>query len=441
MLLSLLVIAALARPATAGDFWFDPVDRVLATVSANDEVVRAHSTQARPRDLAGAIALSCERRQGDPCGDGSNGFVDVDTNAGYRDIVTASIRLRGQLGESTREGFRVNRAHLDFSYRYAAAVVGREALVLGPSARTQLSWGENAPPLDHVRGSTAKPLPLFAGMRASGLYAVGQLRGPQRYRHPIVTLGRGVLHATPHLELGIVHLLELAGEGAPDLSIVDYIAEHFRRKDPTASESDTSNRRFGGDISVSLPALSMRAYYVVVFEDIRRARLIDAVRYDADHLVGIQHTRRKIAVVAEYAQTGVRSQEHTPRTTGFTHGGYAVGSPLGPDSQSIYASARFNRERYSVTPWLEHVQLRSDTYRFVVDGAISPTMRGRREFRYRAGFDGRFALRKELSAEVQLRYERVTNFVFVGGDSRNHFGVTASVMWYPPSRLEPLRRR
>lgn len=414
---------------------------MLATLSADEESARPYSTPARPRPIAGNLSLSCQHREGDPCGDGFNGFLDVDTRAGYGTIVSGTLRLRGQFGESTRDQIRINRGHLDFAYWYGAAKVGRDAVVLGPSARTQLSWGDNPPPIDHVSVGTAKPIPFGSHVGATGFYAIGRLNGPQRYRHPLATIGRGELHIDNAIDLGIVHLLEVEGEGAPDLSVWEFILEHFHRKDLTASLTDSSNRRFGGDISVQLPALSARAYYILVFEDIRKKRWMDAIRYDADHLIGIEHVRPGVVVLAEFAQTGVRSQEHSVRTSGFTHGGYAVGSPLGPDSTSQYVAARFDRARYSLQPWIEHVQLRTDEYAFIEFGPIIGARAGHREFRYRVGIDTRIALRKDMWVEADIRYEHVTNFAFVPDDSRNNVGMTASLVWYPPSLLGTLRRR
>lgn len=440
---SLLGIACLStsRPAAAEDLWWNPVERVFASLSVDDETARTYSTRAKERRLAGSLSLSCEHREGDPCGDGLNGFVDVDTRAGYGTIVSGSLRLRAQLGSSTRDGVRANRAHLDFAYWYAAAEIGRDAIVLGPSARTQLSWGDNAPPIDHVAVGTARPIPFGSHVSATGRYAVGQLRGPQTFRHALATIGRGELHIGENVDLGIVHLLQVEGEGAPDLGVWDFILEHFHRKDLTATETDSSNRRFGGDINVRLPALNARAYYSLVFEDIRKKYWYDAVRYDADHLFGIEHWRPGLRAVVEYAQTGFRSQEHGVRTTGFSNGGYAVGSPLGPDTKSIYAMAEVARACFAVAPWLEHVQLSSDDVVQVTKGPIIPKTRGHREFRNRIGIDVRMALRNDMWAELELRYEHVTNFAFVPDDTRNNVGITASIVWYPPSVLGTLRRR
>ena len=58
--------------------------------------------------------------------------------------------------------------------------------------------------------------------------------------------------------------------------------------DISAGANDSSNRRFGGDVAVTVPELrGARLHYAVMFEDIRRAAA-SAIRRDADHLFGLE---------------------------------------------------------------------------------------------------------------------------------------------------------
>ena len=85
-----------------------------------------------------------------------------------------------------------------------AAEVGRDVLVLGPSSHTQLGWGENAPPLDHVRLSTVRPLAITDDLRGSLFYAIGRLRDPQTFPGNLVTIARGQLDIAGTIELGMM---------------------------------------------------------------------------------------------------------------------------------------------------------------------------------------------------------------------------------------------
>src|SRR6185503_16675297 len=112
-------------PDIPGDWWIEPIERVALRIDAVHEASRGYSTPVRPRDVAGIFAPSCEGQYGAPCGNGLGLAAEIDAAAGPM-----------------------------------AAEIGRDVLVLGPTSQTQVGWGSNAPPLDHVRLSTARPLAL-----------------------------------------------------------------------------------------------------------------------------------------------------------------------------------------------------------------------------------------------------------------------------------------
>ena len=78
-------------------------------------------------------------------------------------------------------GVDVDRLYVNGELGIAAIEVGRDMIALGPSSRTQVGWGDNAPPLDHVRISTARPLVIDGHLRGSLVYVLGRLRAPQTY--------------------------------------------------------------------------------------------------------------------------------------------------------------------------------------------------------------------------------------------------------------------
>ncbi len=419
----------LGAPALPDRGWLR-LDRVYGRVVYDDDDERRYSTLVRPRDLTGDVAATCEHGEGRPCK--RPGLLgELDGSAGYGDHVSASLRLRGDLEtESFGGGPFIDRLYVRGGYGPVEAEVGRDVLAVGPRSRTQLAWGDHAPPLDQVRISTAKPFPLTGALRGNVLYVVGRLRDPQRFRGNLVTLSRLQADIADRVEFGVQQLLQLGGEGAAPIGgPIDFVLEHIRRRDLTASATDSSNRRFGGDVAWHIPDLyGARLYYAVMFEDIRKARWIDAVRYDADHLFGIEVKR----VTVEYHQTGVRSQEHNPRTTGLTNANHVVGAPLGPDAKSLYASARLLFPWGDLRPWLEYARLASDVYTFEVDGPISPTKAGAHEFRYRAGARARIALRRGLTAEAEVILEHVSQLAFVPGDSANNVRLGAALVYRAP---------
>jgi hypothetical protein len=410
--------------ATSG-WWVTPVRRLELTTRFIHETARAYSTPIRPRDLAGTLATSCEREEGRPCGDGVGGFLELESAGGFGAWATATVRLRTSVGYS--EHLELDRAYVHSDLGSVALEAGRDILVFGPSARTQLGWGTNVPPIDQMRVSTARPFKLGSSFQARAAYALGRMRAPQTYPHDLVSIGRLQLDIVGTWHVGVIQLLQLGGDGAPDVGVLDFVFEHFRRRDPTASSTDSSNRRFGGDIALEIPGLWL--YYSIVFEDIRRARFIDAFRYDADHLIGMEARCAHLVCVFEWHMTGVRAQEHTPRVTGFSTGGRLPGSPLGPDAQSYYAHATVPMLTGSITPWLELATLSSDTYTFVLDGPISPDVRGPTERRYRAGAHAEQALTKHITVGAQAFIERVTGFAFDPSATTTNAGLSLHLRW------------
>ncbi len=440
------VARLLGGTATRPGVWFEPIDRLRLTTTLFHDRARPFDTSLRPRDLTiGSLSIACEHTEGRPCGNGAGNFTELSSNAGYGDWVSASVRLRAQAGQHFNNAIELDRLYLNSELGPVAVEVGRDVVAFGPSARTHLAWGDNAPPITHARLSTSEPFPLTSNLRGSAVYLVGRLRSPQTVHSNLVTISRLQLDIANNVEVGLMQLLQLGGDGASELGVWDFIAEHIRRSDLTASASDSSNRRFGGDVAFRIRDLSgARFYFSLIFEDIRKTYWYDAVRYDADHLLGIDLAAigpgRRHGLTVEWQQTGHRSQEHRPRTTGFTNGGRVVGSSLGPDAKSLYAGGRVELGWGTLYPWLELAWLSSDTYQLVVDGPINPLADGVTESRYRLGTRVRLPLPYDLSIEANALAEHVDSFAFDPAANRTNFGLVASVTWQPHVALGTLQR-
>src|SRR5258706_3056959 len=304
-----MFIAALASPAEASPWWLSPFDRAAWQLDAFHEADRPYSTDVKPRDIAGDVALSCEHVEGRPCGHGVGTFEELDSAAGYGSDALAFVRLRAHAGTGAYDnGLDVDGVFVRARNGAFAVEAGRDVLAFGPAAHTTVGWGDNAPPLDHVHVA-------FATARGSLTYVVGRLRDPQAFSGNLVTIARGTL-VLGDVTLGGMQLLQLEGDGAPHLGVVDFISEHVTRGNASAGPDDTSNRRVGLDVDWRIAGFDgARIYYQLMFEDWRR-QFADALRYDADHVVGMAFSH---GLVVEWQKTGFRSMEHTPRITGFTN--------------------------------------------------------------------------------------------------------------------------
>jgi hypothetical protein len=411
---TLLVAADLAAErrlvSDDGGPWFRPLGRVALRLEGADERGRPYATPARPHELEGGPSFACERTAGRPCGDGAGASLEVDSTAGLGPWLSISSRVRAGAGTGGRaEGLAVDRAVADVEVGWFHARAGRDVLAPGPAARFRTGWGEHAPPLDHVRVGTARPLDLAGArgrvLRAEALWVAGRLREPQRFHHARVAIGRIRL---------------------------DLLLELFRRSQ--GDGVDASNHRLSFDGTFRVPALGARVYAIMTFEDTRR-EVWDAMRHDADHTLGLELAalaRGRHGLVLEVLKTGYRSQAHHVFTSGFTTAGRAVGAPLGPSAVAAYAALRLDLPPVTLWPSIEWARLSAD--RFEDDGrSIRRAGDGPEERRLR------LALRARASAaaarlEARAWAERVQDLGFTGPDRWNAGGEVV-LAW----GAEPLR--
>ncbi|MFL5409470.1 MAG: capsule assembly Wzi family protein, partial [Myxococcales bacterium] len=418
--------------------WLRPVSRLTGRLSLADEHVRGYSTPVRRREIAGVVATSCERQEGRPCGPGIGTGLEVDSSAGYGQWLSAFTRIRFDAGNHAYSpGVDLDRAYLNVEAGPIAFEIGRDVQWLAPSARSSLILSDEAVPLDHVRVSTAHPVDLI-GERGSVLrlnvrYLLGRLRDPQRFPGTLVTAARMQFDIADALELGGTRLLELGGEGAPPVTFREFVLEHFSRQ-TGASGAGISNNRLGFDASYTFRKLrGVRAYYQLAFEDTRK-QFLNTLKFDTDHLVGVDVPYLDGAVLdgllVEYHRTGRVSQEHSIFTSGMTSAGRPLGSPVGPDGWSFFAAPRFG----AVTPWLEIVHFSSDAYSQTENGPVVRVANGVTERRLRIGAQAVFAPLRDAQLRLSGFAERVDSADFVAGQRRYNAGAFASLTWFLAAR-------
>jgi hypothetical protein len=418
-------------------FWYLPLQRLSLRFSGANEHDRPYSLPLRPRDIAGGIALSCEYQEGRPCGDGVGAAVELDSSIGYGTLLTAATRVRASAGTANiADELVFDRAYLKFEYGPFALQLGRDALALGPSVRSALMVSRNAVPQDGVRVHLRPvALPFAPNVRLSLFYFLDRLRDPQRFHGTLLDLARAQLDFWDRVQLGGSRMLMLGGEGAPDYGgFSGFILEHFGR---TREGSGTAeNNRLSFDLSVRVPELrGARFYYELAFEDTRKQFFFNSLRYDADHLLGLELRDLRLGpwrrLFVELEHTGWVSQEHWLFTTGMTNRGRAVGSALGPDGTSVWARADLQLGNLTVSPWAEWLRFISDRYDSNQSQGVFVTATGPIEHRQRLGADVRGMLSPMLWFTLGIFGERIGNADLVADNTRFSGGATASVTFRP----------
>ena len=418
-------------------FWLAPLHGLRARAAIIDATDRPYSTPMRPRQLAGVVALACERQEGRPCGDGGGLELELDSAAGFGAAASIASRVRLDLRSTNGEAAAsatLDRIHVGLELGPLAALVGRDVLVLGPSARTQAMWGTNAPPLDHVRLATARPIPILGEngslLRMSSVVFLGRLADPQRFSGTLIDGTRIQFDLGDAFELGATHLIQLGGDGAPEVSGIEFLLEHVRHD--SRPGGDFANHRFAIDLAVSSAVLGgLRGYYELAAEDLRREVGTVLLR-DADHVLGlsVESLLPRIGCLVELTRTGVRSQEHDVFTTGMTSGGHVAGNPLGPDANAVFAELRIDGGPALIRPWIEVARLSSDRY-YTPEGEIVRTEDLPEEWRLRAGVRAGLAITSELRVEPSGFAERVIDADFIVGRTRWNLGGEAVLAWRP----------
>jgi hypothetical protein len=113
----------------------------------------------------------------------------------------------------------------------------------------------------------------------------------------------------------------------------------------------------------------------------------------------------------------------------MTSGGHTVGSALGPDATSLYASPRLRvRDTVVLTPWTELIRIGSNTYAFPEEDAITSASAGLAEIRWRAGLGALAFLNRGFWLDAGGFFEHVHNNAFQI-NRHDNVGVALSINW------------
>ncbi|HEY6909475.1 MAG TPA: capsule assembly Wzi family protein [Myxococcales bacterium] len=412
-------------------FWVSAFDRATLRGQLVDEFDRPYSLPARPRQIEGGLALSCEYQEGRPCGDGAGASLEVESAAGWGNMLTADVRLRASAGSASfASEVALDRAYLKFEAGPFALQAGRDVLAVGPSVRAGLMVSRNAPPQDGLRAQLRPvPLPLLPSTKISFFYFLDRLRNPQRFDGTIADLARAQLDFADRVQLGGSRMLQLGGRGAPDYGgVTGFVKEHFGRGGSGVEE----NNRLSFDLALRVPELrGARFYYEVAFEDTRKEFFFNSVQYDADHLVGAEVRDLRLGplrrVFLELEHTGWVSQEHSTFTSGMTNAGHTFGSALGPDGTSLWLKADVQVGPALFSPWAEWLRLVSDRYGTDQERGVFVTQSGQLEHRQRIGADVQLPVGPVVLLSAGAFGERIGNAALVTGQTRYGGGLRAAL--------------
>lgn len=331
-----------------------------------------------------------------------------------------------------------------FEALYARARLGSLAIEIG---RDGVSWsrpGEpglalstDGPPLDMVRLSTDRPLPLHVLGDTEFSLFVADLGPRQSHAHAKLFGLRMEAHPTAALAIGASMLNKQMGEGAPTASTWERIRDLSLFWDLFRGDNQDrfSDKMVGLDWRLTVPsARGLALFGEGVLTDFDRNRIGEVLNLDGGYRIGMSLSRlgasQRHGFLVQAQRLGPLVYRHHQFTSGMAVDGYLQGSALGPGSASIEAHYEYNAassgwqagvagtlERRSVDPYLVRYTPVKDIYRA---GDLPDEHRGRIEFDLVRWLD-----RGRGGVSVDAGIERVTNFDYVGGASRTDVAASA----------------
>ncbi len=242
---------------------------------------------------------------------------------------------------------------------YARAVVANVAFQAGIDERL---WGQtplepgipggtlvsaNARPLRALSlgADTAFTLPWlfrYVGRVRAELFVADLGVRDQIYPHSKLATYKVTLMPTPDIELGAGMMDEFGGRGAPPLSFGNRVADLFPFLTwlKKGADKQESNKIAPVDVRVRVPALrGATAYWELSLDDFDARRLRSILWQDSGHLFGLSLPRLSndgtFALDAVFQHTSLRLYEHGQFSSGVQYGEQIIGSPLGPNGQSL----------------------------------------------------------------------------------------------------------
>lgn len=318
--------------------------------------------------------------------------------------------------------------------------LGRDDIIWGQGDLGGLLFSANARPLDMVKLSNPYPWrapSIFKYLGPMKFTFFASNLGPER-EFPYSFLYGGKWSLKPHknVELGISETIIIGGRNSPRVKWYDPIGELFpvHKWGRNINFGDASNHLFGLlDMRVQVPGLRGTAIYgETQFEDsfMRALGLPDNLMRQMSFVVGSYAPRLtsggRLALRAEYHHTAPLIYRHSTWKTGYTLNGRSMGDPIGPAADGGYLTLYVRPSPgYNGRAGVAFEDFDSSTFATEPspDGGgsrIFKDVAGIHERRYRllAGFE--WMRNKNWGADLEAGYERISNYNFAAGVSRNN---------------------
>ena len=349
-------------------------------------------------------------------------------------------------GDSSHADVRAQRLYGKFTWRNLEIEAGRDSLIWGSGEHGGVLASNNARNLDMIKASSDSPFVLpwifkYFGPSKFTVFA-GNLGSSYVLPNAYLYGGAASFKPVPFLEIGFEHQVTMGGNGSPEVSFADVIAEFFLFRRGEIREKNVADHRSGLNVRAEIPRLHHAVIYAEgIFEDYGRKAIWTQMTQQMGFLSGIY-----FPLLTSDGSDDLRMEyEHIPAfygrqgiwTAGLTEDSVLRGSELGPDGHGIHVT--WGHFFPSGTQWKNavHYEFRdSNLYvstLYPVGGPDEVVIVEDRpsESRLRLTTSLEWTTREKFVIRPEFGYERVWSFDFKPGSDKNNFLAAVSLRWLP----------
>ncbi len=413
-------------------FFIHPLSYVQGEYSYVDADARAIPVNGIGGAIDGMISPLTAYREGRHYPDGHQMAVETEHSARLTRFFSLYVRPRFQAEIHDNQDVSFNpfiqQLYGKFTVPHFELEAGRDSLEWGQGEFGGILLSNNARPLDMIKASNPSPsfLPWYFRYMGPIRYTVFVANmGPEReFPRSFLTGFKVSIKPAHFLEMGLSHIMNIGGEGAPTVSFFDGVQEFFMHRAGNTQVQNLANHLFGLDFRCLMPFLrNSQVYLDVAFEDARKwtYMLHHLANYQAGYYLPRLSQDGAISLRLEYKHGSPYYAQSGTFTSGLTLNGNLLGDALGRDGDGFYAKIFWDRSGRLQWRSEFHVELReadaiaeSADHLSLIKVTDLPT-----ESRIGLSAGAKYRVRPDTEIDIEIGYDRVHQFNFTAGDQRN----------------------
>jgi len=332
--------------------------------------------------------------------------------------------LRGQ--ENGNTGIRLRQGSVTLALGPVDLSVGRQSLWWGQGRNGSLVLTNNADPLDMIRLTNPTPVILPWFLKYLGAFRfdlfVARLDDDRDVEEPYFGGMRLGIKPTSWLELGMSRTVMFGGKGRPGIDFDDFLT--IIGGENLSGDEDTSNSVAAIDVRIKLPFLwNAELYGELGGED--QADFAGFLPFFSKkaYLAGVYlpqiEPSGRWSLRLEYADTSIDTNlwyNHSQYTSGYTYQRKIMGHAMGGTAKDYFA------EIETYFPLGLRLALNFDHQKRSAGGGVA-------EKHYQPGVAVEWHCSPRLTLRFNYAFDRVENFGFQSGDTRNLHLADAGLNW------------